>query len=209
MYIKLSGGHLHQNAGRQAGCGDEHLVLNPAKFRLDGRPRRENRGPAQSARPRAPAGRGGGGRCEGMLWGGSGHRGFFAIPCVQRRLTGPNAVFFDETPMLSRRRLQLEVALPPSRSILQFPAPSTGIEILQRTPCGANSTQTSSPSACDSSRLNPKPRRVGCATGGPPLSTHRSRNIGSAPVLSMLQDTSTRPAGVDNAPYLAAFVVSS
>jgi len=57
---------------------------------------------------------------------------------------------------------------------------------------------------------DPKPCRLGLGTGGPPLSSQRIiNNFCPSAACSRLQTTSTRPASLEIAPYLAAFVASS
>ena len=52
----------------------------------------------------------------------------------------------------------------------------------------------------------PKPRRVGFRTSGPSVSIHTRR---TTPLSSPVQAMSSFPDGVENAPYLAALVLSS
>ncbi|MEI9804307.1 MAG: hypothetical protein WDN48_07370 [Pseudolabrys sp.] len=59
--------------------------------------------------------------------------------------------------------------------------------------------------------LEPKPRRSGSTTAGPPCSIHSIRSVDrrSASPAAVCQRISMRPPGTDSAPYLAALVVSS
>src|SRR6516164_1342026 len=85
--------------------------------------------------------------------------------------------------------------------------PPSITSISQRKPPAAKSKQAFLNVALTSEV--PKPRRVGAATGGPPLSCHL--NFSSLPLPSMwiVHDAPTFPPALDNAPYLAALVASS
>ncbi|HSM40719.1 MAG TPA: hypothetical protein VK862_08200 [Afifellaceae bacterium] len=54
--------------------------------------------------------------------------------------------------------------------------------------------------------VEPKPRRSGALTGGPPVSEPRTS---SAPSSSSVQAISSRPVSFDSAPYLTEFVTIS
>src|SRR5260221_10265852 len=47
------------------------------------------------------------------------------------------------------------------------------------------------------------------ATVGPPISRHHIIRLAASPSAPRFHSTSTRPCGVDSAPYFAAFVTSS
>src|SRR3954454_10177964 len=86
--------------------------------------------------------------------------------------------------------------------------PSTGTDSVQRRPSDSQSNLALPPSWVSQVAvisLVPKPRDVGGAVAGPPLSVHGRF---SRPALSS-QDTLTVPDSDDSAPYLTALVASS
>src|ERR1700761_4318908 len=78
-------------------------------------------------------------------------------------------------------------------------------------PCGSKSTLTCPPRSLASVRSNntdPKPRRDGGETAGPPLSCHRRQSWGCGPSV-WYHTTLIRPLSVERAPYFLALVQSS
>jgi hypothetical protein len=87
---------------------------------------------------------------------------------------------------------------------------SIGISILQQTPSDANARSTEPPGSCGmrlGMMLTLDLQLGEVATAGPPISRH-DINSSSSPG-PRFQFTSTRPCGVDSAPYFAAFVANS
>ena len=84
--------------------------------------------------------------------------------------------------------------------------------MLQQTPLDANARSTEPPNSCGmSSRMMPTPylQSGEAATVGPPISRHAIDRFAASLPSPWFQFTSTRPCGVDSAPYFAAFVTSS
>ena len=96
----------------------------------------------------------------------------------------------------------------------EFPRPSakaTGVLIVQTSPVGTNSIRAPKPRSCAKLRSIsrvPKPRRVGGATGGPPLPVQHSFRF-SVDCRSTLQVSATVPEAFDRALCLTALVANS
>ena len=90
----------------------------------------------------------------------------------------------------------------PVLMITAFASVDSAITAMSRSICAVPPISPASPR---STRRDPNPRRSGGVTGGPPLSRHSMRMRPSL----MLQDTSTRPASFESAPYFTAFVPNS
>src|SRR6185436_8770277 len=102
-------------------------------------------------------------------------------------------------------------SMPPSRAVLRdggLERTDNGTERRQSRP-SLRQSNSALPPSCDSmlaiTLRVPKPRDVGSATCGPPLSSQVRR---SEPV-SFSQFTASRPERVDSAPYFAELVTSS
>src|SRR5690606_32699879 len=83
---------------------------------------------------------------------------------------------------------------------------------LQRKPDAGYSNETSAPSLPRRTwqRIaDPKPFLAGSTIAGPPLSIQSMRKRGASAPRSIDHEIVTTPLGVDNAPYLKAFVANS
>ncbi len=88
----------------------------------------------------------------------------------------------------------------------------SGASIVQLTPVGAKLIWTFPPRSCfspNSMRREPKPRREGGLTGGPPTSVQRMVSRREPFIADTFHSIVTRPFSVDRAPYFTAFVHSS
>ena len=88
----------------------------------------------------------------------------------------------------------------------------TDASMVHRRPPGSYAKRTSpliSAARPLSISCDPKPRREGGCTGGPPLSCHVIRRRGPSLPVTRRHATSRRPAFVESAPYFAALVQSS
>src|SRR5690606_23668130 len=89
---------------------------------------------------------------------------------------------------------------------------ASGMSIRQLTPATSNAS-TTSPSRSwrrpRSTRREPKPRRSGFTTGGPPLSRHSSCRRRAPSRSSTRQRIATWPSGTDSEPYFTALVHNS
>lgn len=88
----------------------------------------------------------------------------------------------------------------------------SGISMVQTRPLGAKSSSVLPSSSNDKPRsisIDPNPLYAVFCTGGPLVSAHFSWSTLGFEYLKISHVTRTRPAGIDNDPYFAAFVASS
>src|SRR5262249_39650917 len=103
-------------------------------------------------------------------------------------------------------------ASPWLRPVCRSRAGSRGISMLQQTPLDANARSTEPPNSCgmrSRMMLTPYLQSGEAATAGPPTSRHAIDRFAAFSPGPWFQFTSTRPCGVDSAPYFAAFVTNS